>query len=97
MTKQSSANDPVALREIIAFFVGVFEDTIHMRDSALQVIQQLPDWEQQFEAARGDPLRIHHTNEFLAPVKDFFDAFLQGKASAELLDALRERMHKLPN
>lgn len=90
-------DDPELVRKFALWLVHLFEDSCHMRDSALQVIQSIPDWQQRYREALDNPLRQQHTHELVDPLRTVVDALFRGEVTDALLDGMRAKMSKLPN
>lgn len=83
---------------IVAFLLDELEKSLHMRDSALQIAQELPGWEEKYQAALQDSLRKHYTQENFAPMRKLLDAFVQGTMDdEEFVRLMSELRAKDPN
>ncbi len=83
---------------IVAFLLDELEKSFHNADSALQVLQELPDWQEKLQSALSDRLRIRYTQERFAPMRRLLDAFALGTiGDEEFLKLMSDLRAKDPN
>jgi hypothetical protein len=88
---------PEEARQLVFVIVDMLEEQLHMRDSAIQVVQQIPGWQEKYQAAFDNPLRAEHTRQLLVPLRKLLEAMFRGEANEKVLDDIHAIMSRLPS
>jgi hypothetical protein len=90
-------DDPRILRFLIAYLFNGWEQAVHSRDSAFQVLQSFPDWKKSYEDALANPDRIQYTAGKFAGAQTLIEAMLQGTVTRSQVVAILQSLGRKPS